>query len=224
VSAAPALLLADLTIAFQGRSVLQGAEAGLAGGAMAALTGPSGSGKTSLIHALAGIERPAGGRIAWGPVAPWALGEAARDAWRRTTLGLVFQEFHLIEGLSALENALLPWRFDHARLPAGAAAAAAALLGRLGVPAGAQAVGRLSRGERQRVAIARALARAPAVLLADEPTASLDAESGAAVADLLLAEAAARGMTLLVATHDASLLAHLPGRWHLESGRLEVRA
>ncbi|WP_159995902.1 ATP-binding cassette domain-containing protein [Roseomonas sp. 18066] len=203
------------------RRLLDGASLDLPAGAALALTGPSGSGKTSLLHALAGLALPAGGSIRWGEVTLSALGEAARDSWRRDHLGLVFQDFFLIGGLTALENVLVPAWFDHARAPAALRDRAAALLARAGIQAPGTRIEAMSRGERQRVALARALLRAPAVLIADEPTASLDAASGAAAAELLLEVARESGATLLLATHDLALAARLPHRATLVEGRLE---
>ena len=192
------------------------------GGAALGIAGPSGAGKTSLLHALAGIERPAQGTVRWGDDALWAMPDAARDRWRRERLGLVFQDMRLLDGLSARDNVTLPMLFDHRRVPTALQDRAAALLDRLRVPN--RAVSVMSRGERQRVAIARALLRRPHVLLADEPTASLDAATASQVGGLLVAEAAAIGATLLIATHDPALLALLQERMHLRAGVLEPAA
>lgn len=195
----------------------------LKAGSATALMGPSGAGKSSLLHALAGIERPAEGSVDWGTGDLWALPGGARDRWRRERLGLVFQDMHLLGGLSALDNVLLPVLFDHRRAPAALRDRAAALLDGLGVAA-ARGVGAMSRGERQRVALARAVLRRPQVLLADEPTASLDAAAGRQVGGLLLDAAAEAGATLLVATHDPVLLALLPARLVLRDGRVQAPA
>ncbi len=196
----------------------------LAPGSATAVEGPSGAGKTSLLHALAGIERPAAGSVRWDGDDLWTLPGPARDRWRRGRLGLVFQDMHLLPGLSAVDNVLLPVLFDHARVPAALRARAAALLDGLGIAAPGRRAAVLSRGERQRVALARALLRQPAVLLADEPTASLDPIAAHEVGTLLLDAAAAGGATLIVATHDPALLARLPRRLRLRAGRLEDAA
>jgi putative ABC transport system ATP-binding protein len=144
-------------------------------GSQTAICGPSGSGKTTLLHLLCGIERPRAGRVRWNGIDLFALGEAARDRWRRRSVGLVFQQFHLFASLSPLENVLLPARFRAFRIEAAVARRARALLDRVGVRAAGETAS-LSRGEMQRVALARALLFTPPILLADEPTASLDAE------------------------------------------------
>lgn len=192
----------------------------LPAGASLGIAGPSGAGKTTLLHALTGIALPLAGRIAWGGTDLTALSPAGRDAWRRRHVGMVFQEFHLIDGLDALGNVLLPVRFTRWAPTAEEVATAEALLHRLGLPAGHRPVAALSRGERQRVALARALLGRPAVLVADEPTASLDDAAAATVATLLLDLAAEAGATLLVASHDPRLLDRLERRGRIEGGAL----
>ncbi|GGH16070.1 ABC transporter [Alsobacter metallidurans] len=212
-SEAPPLTVHDLRLVYgRGRdatTVLDVPALSIAAGAQLSVSGPSGSGKTSLLHVLTGIERPTTGLICWGSVDLATLGEGARDAWRRRNVGLVFQDFHLAPQLSALENVLLPLRFDHWRLGAAQRDRAQDLLDAVGLAEPKRRAGVLSRGEQQRVAIARALIRDPRILAADEPTASLDAENRAVVADLLLAAARRSGATLLVVTHDAALLGRL---------------
>jgi putative ABC transport system ATP-binding protein len=198
--------------------VLQGLDLVLPPGAAVGITGPSGSGKTSLLHLLAGIERPGRGRLRWGDTELTALGESARDGWRRRQVGLVFQDFHLLPGMSVLDNVLTSAFFDHWRTPARLRERARALLATVGAPQDGRAVASLSRGEQQRVALARALLRTPPILLADEPTASLDAEHGRAVADLLLDLRDKEGTTLIVVSHDPALLARLPAVYRLRDG------
>nr|WP_306888420.1 ATP-binding cassette domain-containing protein [Ancylobacter amanitiformis] len=193
----------------------------IAAGEQVAVMGPSGSGKTTLINLLTGLERVGQGSLIWGDTDLATLSEGARDRWRAANVGLVMQDFHLFPGLSALENVLLPQRLARLVLPAGAQAEAGRLLARVGIERQGQAIETMSRGQMQRVAVARALAVRPAIIVADEPTASLDADSGAAVAQLLLELAGESGATLLVATHDAALVARLPRVLRLESGRLK---
>ncbi|GGI99421.1 ABC transporter ATP-binding protein [Neoroseomonas lacus] len=195
------------------RPLLTVPELDLPAGASLGIEGGSGAGKTTLLHILAGIATPRAGRVAWGETDLAALPAPARDAWRRRHVGMVFQDFHLVEGLSSLANVLLPALFGRTRASAAERAAAMALLDRLGVRGDVADVAALSRGERQRVALARALLFRPPVLIADEPTASLDAEAGATVGDLLVGLAAETGATLLVASHDRALLGRL--QWQL---------
>ena len=220
-----ALDLAGLRIAYPGpggaqRVVLDVPGLHLPAGSVVGVQGASGAGNTSLLHTLAGIERPAAGEVRWGGLDLAARSAGARDAWRRRQAGLVFQDFHLIDGLGALDNVLAPLWFDHARIPAALRDRGAALLSGMGITAPGLRIDAMSRGERQRVAIARALLRHPTVLLADEPTASLDADAAAGVVTLLLDAARDAGATLIVATHDPALLARLPLRWTVADGRL----
>ena len=158
--------------------------------------------------------RPSQGEVTW-------QGEAPADPvrWRRRIAGFVFQEFCLVPELSALENVLLPLRFE--RFGAGALRGrAVTLLAEMGIAVPGRRAALMSRGEQQRVAIARAMLRTPAVILADEPTASLDAASGALVAGLLVAAAREAGAALLVVSHDPALLDRVDEVHRLQAGRL----
>jgi putative ABC transport system ATP-binding protein len=222
---APALCLDGVRLAYPQPGLapmiaLDVPELAVRAGSRVGIAGPSGSGKTSLLHLISGIERPSAGRILWNDADLAAMSENARDRWRREHVGLVFQEFHLFPGLSALANVLLPLRFDHLRVPPEMAERAKALLAEVGVASPDRSADVMSRGERQRIAIARALLRAPRILLADEPTANLDAETGAAVAELLVERAAAAGATLIVISHDQALLERLDVTHRLVAGRL----
>ena len=204
------------------RDVLDVANLELAAGSQSALCGPSGSGKTTLLHVLAGIERVSRGSVRWGAVEVTGLPAVVADRWRRETVGFVFQQFHLFAGLTALENVLLPFRFDRWKVPAEARSRACSLLDRVGVRADTD-VALLSRGEVQRVAVARALVRQPSIVLADEPTASLDAHAARAVGDLLAELCDASRATLLVATHDGALAARLATIFDLVDGDVRLR-
>lgn len=190
-------------------------------GATVALTGPSGSGKTTLAYLLTGIERVREGSVRWGGTDLAALGEGERDAWRRRHVGLVFQDFHLVPGLSIRDNVLVSCWFDAWRAPPALVERAGALLDRCGVPTAGRRVTDLSRGERQRVALARALLRRPPLVIVDEPTASLDAASGGRVIELLVQGVREVGATLLAVTHDPDLIAAMGTVYHLEHGRLD---
>jgi putative ABC transport system ATP-binding protein len=180
----------------------------LAAGERAAVVGPSGSGKTTLLHLAAGIAVPEAGAVRTCGVEVSALEDAARRRFRIRRVGLVFQEFELLDHLSVLDNVLLPYRLTRAlRLDDAVRARAESLLDRTGLGGkGTRLADRLSQGERQRVAVCRALVVQPEVLLADEPTGNLDADNKARILDLLLGCAEEAGAALLVVTHDRDLL------------------
>ncbi len=147
------------------------------------------------------------------------LSEGRRDRWRAANIGLVMQDFHLFPGLSAIDNILLPARLSRV-VTADLVKRAHMLFQTVGLKRPEQHVETMSRGEMQRVAIARALLRKPGVIIADEPTASLDLESGEAVGDLLLSVAADAGSTLIVASHDPRLIERLGRRLSLKGGQI----
>ena len=223
----PALALRDLTVEFPGlgRPALAIPALDLASGEHVAVTGPSGSGKTTLINMLTGLDRVTRGRVIWQDTGLQEtdvarLSEGARDRWRAANVGLVMQEFHLFPGLSAVENVLLPQRLAHLRLPDGRKAEAARLLARVGIERPGQSIETMSRGQMQRVAVARALIARPGIIVADEPTASLDAEAGAIVADLLVELAREAKANLIVASHDPRVLDRLGRVLRLDAGRI----
>ncbi|WP_420343536.1 ABC transporter ATP-binding protein [Paenirhodobacter sp.] len=215
----PALQLSGIEMAFPGLDApaLSIPALNVPAGAQVAVAGPSGSGKSTLVNVITGLERPGRGRVLWGGQDIATLSEPARDRWRGAHIGLVMQDFHLFPGLSALENVLLPARL--ARVADRALEArAAALLAEVGLARPSQRIETLSRGEMQRTAVARALLRAPGVIVADEPTASLDTTNAAAIGDLLIRMAARSGATLIVVSHDPALLARLPRQIVLRGG------
>jgi putative ABC transport system ATP-binding protein len=180
----------------------------LSSGSHLCIVGRSGSGKTTLLNILCGVLVPTSGRVHLGGTDLFALGEAARDALRARDIGCVFQTFNLLDGLSAFENLTLAQRFAGVSASA-ARRRASELLEMLGLgPRAAARPSELSVGEQQRVAIARAVSKRPGLVLADEPTASLDDENAALVIDLLLETC--RSSTLVVATHDARLIRRFP--------------
>ncbi|BCP52920.1 ABC transporter [Kaistia sp. 32K] len=195
----------------------------IAPGERVAVTGPSGSGKSTLVNIVTGLERATKGVVRWRDTDIARLSEGARDAWRAGNVGLVMQDFHLFPGLSALENVLLPVRL-RARGVGAHIDRARDLMRRVGLGRHDQKVTTMSRGEMQRVAVARALLRKPGVLIADEPTASLDAESGGAVAELLLELSREEGTTLLVVSHDPRLVERMDRRIRLAAGRIASTA
>jgi putative ABC transport system ATP-binding protein len=185
---------------------LRGVDLTVRAGEFVALMGPSGSGKSTLLHLVAGLDRADEGTVALVGVRTEELGDARLARLRRRHVGLVFQFFHLVEHLSALENVALAALIAGAR-PAAATARARDLLDTLGLlDRAAERPGALSGGERQRVAIARALANRPTLLLADEPTGALDSAGAADVLDLF-GRLHRAGQTILVVTHSREVAA-----------------
>ncbi|MET8683284.1 ABC transporter ATP-binding protein [Streptomyces sp. NPDC004732] len=175
-------------------------------GELVALKGRSGSGKTTLLNLVGGLDSPDHGKIAVDDVELAGLGESGLLELRRDRLGFIFQSFGLIPILTAAENVGVPLRLRKTD-PRAREERVALLLALVGLADHAkQRPGELSGGQQQRVAIARALANKPALLIADEPTGQLDAETGLAVMELLRAVVRSEGVTALVATHDAALL------------------
>ena len=216
-----ALAISGLTIRFPGLDapVLSIDRLDLPAGGRLAVTGASGSGKSTLVNAITGLDGVTGGSVSWGATDIARLGPARRDAFRAAHIGLVMQDFHLFPGLSAFENAVLPARLMR-RLTPTIRERALRLLETAGIARPGQPVETLSRGEMQRVAVARALLGKPGVIVADEPTASLDARTGEAVADLLVDLARSEGATLVVVTHDPALTERLDRRIGLAGGRI----
>jgi len=177
-------------------------------GQRVAVIGPSGSGKTTLLHVIAGIALPQTGSIEIGGSNWAALAEAKRRAHRIQRIGLVFQEFELLEYLTVLDNITLPYRIHPSMtLDASCRDRAAALAEKLGVGDKiARFPGHLSHGEKQRVAVCRALVTEPDLILADEPTGNLDPANKHRVLDHLIDRASERGSTLVLVTHDHDLL------------------
>ncbi|SFE69967.1 ABC transporter ATP-binding protein [Streptomyces mirabilis] len=185
---------------------LRGASFELRRGELVALKGRSGSGKTTLLHLIGGLDRPDRGRVLIDGTDLSALGENALLELRRDRIGYIFQSFGLIPILTAAENVGVPLRLRRAD-PREREERVALLLALVGLADhGDQRPAELSGGQQQRVSIARALANHPALLLADEPTGQLDAQTGLAVMELLRAVVASEGVTALVATHDPQLL------------------
>jgi putative ABC transport system ATP-binding protein len=183
------------------------------------LTGPSGSGKSTLLMVMAGLERPAHGSVRVDGVELSSLGEDALAKFRGRRIGIVFQSFHLIPTMTALENVAVP--LELAGHP-GAADRAKAELEAVGLGARlSHYPAQLSGGEQQRVALARAMAPEPAILVADEPTGNLDEATGAAIIELMFALKRDRGATLVLVTHDLSLAARCGRTIRLRSGQVE---
>jgi putative ABC transport system ATP-binding protein len=202
--------------------ILRDVDLTLAPGEVAAIVGPSGSGKTSLLMVLSGLERASSGQIVVDGTDISGMSEDQLAIFRRKTLGILFQNFHLIPSMTALENVALtleiaepgtPWRKIHER--AAAALAEVGLSERL-----THLPSALSGGEQQRVGLARALVGQPTLLLADEPTGNLDQETGAKVIELMFGLARDRGTAILLITHDPDLAHRADRLLHMNQGRL----
>jgi putative ABC transport system ATP-binding protein len=201
-------------------TVLAGLSLEVSPGEWLALLGPSGAGKTTLLQVLGLLDRPNQGRVLIAGEDAWALGAAERTRLRLEHIGFVFQQHNLLGHLTALENVARPaWRRHGASGPA--LREAQALLERLGLsPRSRLLAGLLSAGEAERVAVARALVNRPQVVLADEPTGSLDSASAEKVL-VALGEVHAAGVALIMVTHDAGVAARAERRLLLEDGVLK---
>jgi putative ABC transport system ATP-binding protein len=200
-------------------NILCGVDLDIAKGEAVGLIGPSGSGKTSLLMVLAGLERATSGSVSLDGQEITRLNEDALAKLRRERVGIVFQAFHLIATMTALENVSIPLELAGVR---DANARARAALDAVGLSHRLTHLpGQLSGGEQQRTALARAFAPRPALLLADEPTGNLDHATGDQVIDLLFALRERFATTLLLITHDRSLAARCDRRIHLSDGRVD---
>ena len=183
-----------------------------------AIVGASGSGKSTLLSIMAGLDTPSQGTVRLAGQDLFALNEDDRARWRARHLGFVFQSFQLLAHLTALENVMLPLELAGHSNPR---EAARDMLERVGLGQRLSHTPKvLSGGEQQRVALARAFVVQPDVLLADEPTGSLDHATGTQIMDLMLTLNRERGTTLVLVTHDAQLAARCDRRLHIEAGRL----
>jgi putative ABC transport system ATP-binding protein len=203
----PALQLQDISLTLKSLAgpvdILGGVSLTVPAGQTVALTGPSGSGKSSLLMVAAGLEKPTGGRVTITGTEITGMGEDTAARFRLGRIGIVFQSFHLIPTMTALENVAVPLELmgmSNAFERAEQELRAVGLIQRTD-----HYPGQLSGGEQQRVALARALAPGPQILFADEPTGNLDGATGSGIADLIFALNAERGATLFLVTHEESL-------------------
>ncbi len=222
----PAIELADVDLSLgEGVArvhILHGVSMTIGRGEAVGLVGASGSGKSTLLMIVAGLERPDRGSVVVDGQRIDAMGEDALARFRGQRIGIVFQAFHLIPTMTALENVATPLELAGVRDAFARAAAELALVGlsdrQRHYPA------QLSGGEQQRVALARALAPRPSVIIADEPTGNLDEATGGAIIELLFAARARSGSTLVLVTHDAALAARCDRTLRMRSGHLEAAA
>ncbi len=217
------LKLDDIHLSLQSEAgivdILRGISLDVPDGEAVGLVGPSGSGKSTLMMAIAGLERPTRGRIIAADKDLTAMGEDDLALFRRDNVGIVFQSFHLVPTMTALENVAIPLEFagrDDAFERARAELMAVGLGHRL-----THYPGQLSGGEQQRVALARAVAGEPRLLLADEPTGNLDGSTGSQIVKLMFALQRRVGATLVLITHDEGLAAQCDRVVHLRDGRID---
>jgi putative ABC transport system ATP-binding protein len=218
----PAILLEGVEVTLPSRAgpvaILRGIDLEVGTGDAIAVVGPSGSGKSTLLMVTAGLERATGGRVNVVGADYATLDEDGLARLRAANIGIVFQSFHLVPTMTAIENVALPLEFldqDDAFIKARAA------LGEVGLShREAHFPGQLSGGEQQRVAIARALSTRPQLILADEPTGNLDLATGAVVMDLLFTLKERTGATLLLITHDRTLAKRCDRIVSLADGRI----
>ncbi len=219
---ARAVSLTDVSLTLPSRAgpveILRGVDFEVAAGEAVGILGPSGSGKTSLLMVIAGLERASTGDVTVAGQSISARKEDALAAFRRDNIGIVFQSFHLIATMTALENVAVPLEFRGFK---GAMQIASEKLARVGLSHRlTHYPGQLSGGEQQRVAIARALAAGARIILADEPTGNLDQDTGEEIIDLLFEMRSKEGASLLLVTHDRALAARCDRVVHMRDGRI----
>ena len=225
-SAQPIVSLEDVHLTLTSRAgpvdILRGVSLSIPAGQSVAIVGPSGSGKTSLLMIMAGLERVTRGRVMVADHDFVSMNEDQLALARGADIGIVFQSFHLVPTMTALENVALPLEFAG---KADAFEVASGLLDEVGLgPRKTHFPAQLSGGEQQRVALARALAPRPKLILADEPTGNLDTKTGAQVVDLLFGMQKRRGATLVLITHDTKLAGLCERTVYMADGRLDLTA
>lgn len=218
------ILLSDahltLTSAAGPVKILRGVDLSVEAGRSVSVIGPSGSGKSTLLSVVGGIERPSSGSVSVDGQDLNALGEDELASFRGQRIGILFQSFHLIPTMTALENVAVPLELAGV---GDALARAAEGLDAVNLASRSDHYpGQLSGGEQQRVALARALANQPKILLADEPTGNLDGATGEDIIELMFGIQRERGMTLLLITHDPTLAKRCDHQYRMANGRLQT--
>ena len=203
--------------------VLRGLSLAIGKGEMVAITGASGSGKSTLLNIIGGLDQAYTGSVEVGTQRVMGLNDKALSRYRNSTVGFIFQQFHLLPHLSVVDNVCLPSWFDrtHKKSREALRAEALAVLQRVGIGHKAkERPNHLSGGERQRVAIARALFKKPEILLCDEPTGALDSQTTETVFDLIADLNRKDGITVLVVTHERDIARRCPRRVHIIDGQV----
>ncbi|MDR0580141.1 MAG: ATP-binding cassette domain-containing protein [Campylobacteraceae bacterium] len=212
------IILKDVKVRFKEHLALDILALEIGNSVKLAVTGESGSGKSTLLNILCLLEEINHGKIFWNNKRVDTLTQMQKDKFRYDNVGLVMQDFYLYPGLSALQNVLLPLKFRYFKIPKQFFDRAVYLLKRLNITQHSKNIDIFSRGEKQRIAIARALINSPKVIIADEPTASLDAQNSAEAVKLLLSLADETKSALICATHDKILIKQLTYRLELKKG------
>jgi len=204
--------------------VLKGVDISIDAGEVVSIIGPSGAGKSTLLHILGGLDTPKEGQVIFNGQNLYALSDIKRAQVRNTDMGFVFQSYHLLSELSALENVILPAMIkENSRKTSIIEFAGLKLLEQLGLePRAAHRPSQLSGGEQQRVAIARALMNGPKVVFCDEPTGNLDSVSGQMVMDTLLNLNKTHGVTVVIVTHDEKIASRTQRVISMKDGLLEL--
>ena len=204
--------------------VLSDVEFSVEAGEMVVVVGPSGAGKSTLLHILGGLDKPTQGQVLFKGQDLYAMSDEARSRARNTAMGFVFQSYHLLPELTALENVILPRLVQNNSRKTGALEAEGLkLLEQLGLfPRAGHRPSELSGGEQQRVAIGRALFNSPDVIFCDEPTGNLDSKSGAMVMDILLHVNRSRHQAVVIVTHDELIARHAHRIVAIKDGRIQA--